>query len=541
MNQYDVIIRNGAVYDGLGGEPFVADVALAGEQIAEIGPNLEAKGALEIDAAGMAVAPGFINMLSWAGEPLLHDGRSQSDIRQGVTLEVMGEAFSFGPITDEMANQEGGVMGRNFDYSYDIPWRTLREYLDHLVELGVSCNVASFVGTHTLRINVMGFDDRLPTADEMEQMKSLVRQAMAEGAVGMSAALVYPPAGFAKTEELIELCKVVAEYDGVYITHLRSEGDSFLEAIDEFLTICREAKVRGEIYHLKAAGHNNWYKMDEAFKKIEAAQAEGLSVTADMYLYPAGGTGLRFIVPLWAHDGGVDALLERLNDPKIRKQLKKEMGEPSADWENFWAAVKSPADILIAQCNDPELRHLNGKSIQEIADERGVAPIDAALDLIIEDKGNTSAIYFMMSEENIEKQIKQPWVSFDSDAGSIAPEDPFLRGTPHPRTYGNFARLLGKYVRDRKVIPLEEAVRKLTSFPAEVLRLKDRGRLAAGYRADVVIFDPNTITDHATFAEPHQYSTGVRDVFVNGKAVLRDGEHTNARPGQVAELVPLTK
>ncbi|MFK7800811.1 MAG: amidohydrolase family protein [Anaerolineae bacterium] len=531
--KYDLIIRNGTVYDGLGGEPFVADVALMGETIAEVGPNLAATADSEIDAAGMAVSPGFINMLSWAGEPLLHDGRSQSDIRQGVTLEVMGEAFSFGPITDEMANQEGGVMGRNFDYSYDIPWRTLREYLDHLTVLGVSCNVASYVGTHTLRINAMGFDARPPTADELEHMKQMVRQAMAEGAVGMSAALVYPPAGFAKTDELIELCKVVAEYDGVYVSHLRSEGDSFLEALEEFLTILREAKVRGEIYHLKAAGHNNWHKMDEAFKMIEAARAEGLTVTADMYLYPAGGTGLRFIVPLWAHDGGVEALLKRLKDPATREKIKEEMVKPSADWENFWAAAESPAGIFIAQCNDPNLRHLNGKSIQEIADARGVEPIDAALDLVIQDNGNTSAIYFMMSEENIEKQIKQPWVSFDSDGGSIAPEPPFINSMPHPRTYGNFARLLGKYVREREVISLQEAVRKLTNFPASVLGFKGRGQLKAGYQADVVIFDPDTVADHATFTEPHQYSTGVRDVLVNGVAVLRDGEHTNARPGQV--------
>ncbi len=534
MESYDLIIRNGTVYDGLGGAPFVADIALEGELIAHIGPNLAGTAELEIDAKDMAVAPGFINMLSWAGEPLLHDGRSQSDIRQGVTLEVMGEAFSFGPITDEMANQEGGVMGRNFDYSYEVPWRSLREYLDHLVDLGVSCNVASYVGTHTLRINVMGFDDRPPTAEELEQMCQLVRESMEGGAVGMSAALVYPPAGYAKTDELIALCKVVAEYDGVYVSHLRSEGDSFLEALDEFLTILREANVRGEIYHLKAAGHANWHKMDKAIKMIEAAQADGLDVTADMYLYPAGGTGLRFIVPLWAHDGGVDALLERLKNPATRERIKAEMGVASADWENFWAAVQSPADILIAQCNNPDLRHLNGQSIQEIADARGVAPIDAALDLIIEDGGNTSAIYFMMTEENIEKQIKLPWVSFDSDAGSIAPEAPFLNSTPHPRTYGNFARLLGKYVRDRQVIPLQEAVRKLTSFPAEVLHLKGRGQLSAGYKGDIVIFDPESVQDHATFADPHQYSTGVRDVLVNGTLVLQNAEHTNARPGQVA-------
>lgn len=539
MNVYDTIIRNGTVYDGLGGEPFVADVAVTGEKIAAIGPKLDGTAALEIDAAGMAVAPGFINMLSWAGEPLLYDGRSQSDIRQGVTLEVMGEAFSFGPLTDEMANQDGGVTGRNFDYSYDVPWRTLREYLDHLVAKGVSCNVTSFVGTHTLRINVMGHDDRPPTADELAHMKQLVRQAMAEGAVGMSAALIYPPAGFAKTDELIELCKVVAEFDGVYITHLRSEGDSFLEAVDEFLTILREANVRGEIYHLKAAGPHNWHKMDTAIKKIEAAQAEGLSVSADMYLYPAAGTGLRFIVPLWAHDGGVDTLIARLKDPATREQIKKEMVEPAANLENFWIAVQSPADILIAKCLTPELRHLNGRSIQSIADERGIDPIDAALDLIIEDGGNTAAIYFMMSEENIEKQIKLPWVSFDSDAGSITPEEPFTLSAPHPRTYGNFARLLGKYVRDRQVIPLQEAVRKLTSFPASVLRVQDRGQLTVGYQADVVVFDPHTVADHATFADPHQYSTGVRDVFVNGTAVLRDGEHTGELPGQVAELVPL--
>ncbi|MFT5193614.1 MAG: N-acyl-D-amino-acid deacylase [Cellvibrionaceae bacterium] len=536
MNLYDVIIRNGTVYDGLGGDPFVADVALTGDTIAEIGPNLAGMADLEIDAAGLAVAPGFINMLSWAVESLLHDGRSQSDIRQGVTLEVMGEAFSFGPITDEMAAKEGGLMGNNHDYYYDVPWRSLREYLDHLVERGVSCNVTSFIGTHTLRRYVMGADDRPPTAEELEKMCQLVRQAMAEGAVGMSAALVYPPAAFAKTDELIALCKVVAEFDGVYISHLRSEGDSFLEALDEFLTILREANVRGEIYHLKAAGHTNWHKMDEAIKKIEAAQAEGLDVTADMYLYPAGGTGLKSIVPLWAHDGGNEALIKRLKHPVTRGQIKQEMDVVSKDWENFWAATRSPADILISQIVDPDLKHLIGKSIQEIADLRGTTPKDAALDLLIEDNCGTMAIYFMMSEENIEKQIKLPWVSFDSDAGSVAPEGAFLKSNPHPRTYGNFARLLGKYVRDRQVIPLQEAVRKLTSFPAAVLKLKDRGQLAAGFKGDVVVFDPETIADHATFAYTHQYATGVRDVFVNGTIVLQDGEHTDARPGQVVVL-----
>ncbi|MEM8860262.1 MAG: amidohydrolase family protein, partial [Chloroflexota bacterium] len=346
-------------------------------------------------------------------------------------------------------------------------------------------------------------------------------------------ALIYPPAGFAKTDELIELCKVVAEFDGVYISHLRSEGNSFLEALDEFLTILREAKVRGEIYHLKAAGKNNWHKMDQAIEKIEAAQAEGLSVAADMYLYPAMGTGLRFIVPMWAHDGGVDSLIERLKDPATRERIKAEMSEPESKWENLWGGVQSPSDILIAACNDPELRHLNGKSIQELAGERGLDPLDAVLDFIIEDNGNTSAVFFAMTEENIEKQIKLPWVSFDSDGGSIAPEGVFLNSTPHPRTYGNFARLLGKYVREQQVIPVQEAIRKLTSFPADVLHLEGRGQLAAGYKADIVIFDPDSVQDHATFANPHQYSTGVQDVFVNGTLVLHNGEHTNARPGQV--------
>ncbi|MEM7801415.1 MAG: D-aminoacylase [Chloroflexota bacterium] len=529
--KHDLIIRNGTIYDGLGGDPFEGDIAISGGQIQEIGPSISDSGQEEIDAHGLAVSPGFINMLSWACEALIIDGRSQSDIRQGVTLEVMGEGYSYGPFTDEMAAahlERRGNKGR-----YEVTWRTLRQYLDFLVNKGVSCNVASFVGSGTLRVHAIGYDDREPSADELNLMRDLVRQSMAEGAVGLSAALVYPPASFAKTEELIALCQVVSEFDGLYISHLRSEGDAFLEGIDELFDICRAADVRGQIYHLKAAGKDNWHKMDAAIAKVEAARAAGREITADMYLYPAGGTGLRSITPGWAQDGGVGRLIERLKDPETRAKIKAEMHQPSTEWENFWRMAGDPARIQISHTQKPELRHLIGQTIAEIAAERGTAPDETALDLLVEDGGLTSAVYFMMTEENIEKQVALPWLSFDSDASSQAPEGVFLESSTHPRAYGNFARLLGRYVRDKQIIPLEEAVRKLTSFPAQTLRIKDRGRLAPGYWADVAIFDPATIQDHATFAEPQQFSTGVRDVIVNGVPVLRDGEHTNAMPGRV--------
>jgi N-acyl-D-amino-acid deacylase len=527
---HDVIIRNGTIYDGNGGAPFKGDVAISGDSVAAIGDLGNAKATREIDAKGLAVAPGFVNMLSWANESLIHDGRSQSDIRQGVTLEIMGEGESMGPLNDAMKKD---MVSQQADIKYDVPWTTLGEYLDHLVRRGVSCNVASFIGATTARIHEVGYADRAPTPAELERMCNLVRRAMEEGALGVASSLIYAPAFYAKTDELIALSKAAAEHRGIYISHLRSEGNSFLEALDELLTIAREAKIPAQIYHLKAAGRDNWPKMDEAIRKVEAARAAGLKITADMYSYIAGQTGLDASMPPWVQEGGYNAWVERLRDPKIRERVKREMNTPSNDWENFFLATGSPEKILLVGFKNPKLKPLTGKTLAEVSKVRGTSPEDTAMDLVIEDGSRVSTVYFLMSEENVKKQLKLPWVSFDSDAASMTPEGAFLKSNPHPRAYGNFARLLGKYVRDEKVISLKEAIRRLTSFPCDTLGIQRRGRLQKGHFADVVVFDPSRIQDHATFDKPHQYSTGVVHVFVNGVQVLRDGEHTGAKPGRV--------
>ena len=514
---YDVIIRGGTIYDGGGGEPYTADLALAGDTIAAIGDLDTLTARLEIDAAGLAVAPGFINMLSWADESLIQDGHSQSDIRQGVTLEVMGEGWSMGPLNEKMKAEKLESQG---DIKYDIIWTTLGEYLQHLEDRGVSTNVASFVGGETIRIHEVGYEDRPPTADEMDRMKALVRQAMEEGALGLGTYLEYVPSSFASTEELIELAKVVAEYDGMYSSHIRHEGDDIFPALDEFFTIVRDAGVHGEIYHLKASRKQNWYKLDEVIRRIESARAEGLPVTADMYTYRAFATSLYIFFPAWVQEGGHQAWVERLKDPVVRQRLKAELN------------IMPPEDILLVGFKNEKLRHLTGKTLAEIAADRSTDPIETMMDLIIEDDSGIDIVGFAMSEENVRKKIALPWMSFCSDAGSLAPEPPFTNSQPHPRAYGSFARLLGKYVREEQLVSLEEAVRRLTSFPAANLRLKGRGTLASGYFADVVVFDPATITDHATFEQPHQYATGVLDVFVNGEQVLKDGEHTGATPGR---------
>ncbi|HLV34930.1 MAG TPA: D-aminoacylase [Spirillospora sp.] len=531
--QYDIILRNGTIYDGSGAPPVTGDVAISGDQIAMVGQlDSDARGAAEIDAQGLAVAPGFINMLSWSTESLIEDGRSQSEIRQGVTLEVMGEGVSMGPLNDAMkATGPGSYMAQG-DIHYDIEWTTLGEYLEWLEKRGVSCNIASFVGSSTLRIYTIGYDDRPPTSDEMEAMKRLLRQAMEEGAMGLSAALIYTPAYYASTDELIELAKVVAEYDGMYISHIRSEGKAFLEALDEFLEIAEAAKVHAEIYHLKAAGQSNWNKMDEAIRRIEAARARGLPVTADMYPYPFSGTGLDACIPPWAHEGGHDAIIARLKDPATRERIKAEMTSPADVWENMYAE-NSPANILLAGFQQEHLKHLQGRTLLEVMEMRGdESPKDTLIDLLIEDDSRIFTMYFSMSEDNLRRQIALPWVSFCSDAESQAPEGVFLNTIPHPRAYGAFARVLAKYVRDEGIIPLEEAVRRLTSFPAQNLRLERRGLLEPGYYADVVVFDPARIQDHATPQKPHQYATGMKHVFVNGVQVLADGEHTGAKPGR---------
>ncbi len=533
MSKYDVVIRGGTIYDGSGNPGFVGDIAVDGQYILAIGAPGTLAGELEIDATGLAVAPGFINMLSWAVESLIVDGRSQADIRQGVTLEVVGEGFSMGPLSEAMkAAQPNGILG-NKEIQYDVEWTTLGEYLEFMVRKGISPNIASFVGTSTLRIHTVGYDDRPPTPEELEKMCELAEQAMREGAVGLSSALIYPPASYAKTDELIAMAKVVGAYNGLYISHLRSEGKFFLQALDEMLTISREAKIRAEIYHLKAAGHENWSKMDDVIRVVEAARASGEEITADMYMYPAGGTGLEACIPSWAHDGGEEALLARLRDPEARERIKLDMNTPSEEWENMWLEAASPEKILLAGFTTEALKPLTGKTLAQVAAMRGTTPEDTLMDLIVEDEARIFTIYFTMSEDNIRKQVALPWVSFCSDAESMSPEGVFLKTNPHPRAYGNFARLLGHYVRDEKLLTLEEAVRRLTSFPARALRIQKRGMLQAGNFADIVIFDPDKVQDHATFEDPHHFSTGMVHVFVNGTQVLKDGEHTGALPGQV--------
>lgn len=528
--EYDVVIRGGTIYDGSGSPPFVGDVAIRGDTIAAVGSVGDARGRVEINAAGLAVAPGFINMLSWATESLIADGRSQSDIRQGVTLEVFGEGWSMGPLNERMKRE---MLERQGDIKYDIPWTTLGEYLEYLVRRGVSTNVASFVGATTIRIHVLGYENRPPTPEELERMRQLVRQAMEEGALGVGSSLIYAPAFYASTDELIELCKVATEYGGLYISHIRSEGNRLLEAIDELIRIAREAKIPAEIYHLKAAGRANWPKLEEAIRRIEAARAEGLRITANMYPYTAGATGLNAAMPPWVQEGGHRAWIERLKNPAIRERVKREMRTPTDQWENLYLMAGSPENVLLVGFKNEALKPLTGKTLAEVARLRGKSPEDTIIDLVIEDDSRVDTVYFLMSEENVKRQIALPWVSFGSDAESLAPEGVFLKSNPHPRAYGTFARVLGRYVRQEKVIPLEEAIRRMTSLPAENLKLDRRGRLKVGYFADVVVFDPAKIQDHATYERPHQYATGVLHVFVNGVQVLKDGEHTGATPGRV--------
>lgn len=527
---HDLVIRNAKVYDGSGQPPITADIAVDGDTIARIGKLSDAKGKVEIDANGLAVAPGFINMLSWATETLLVDGKSQSDIRQGVTLEIFGEGKSMGPLNDSMKQE---MRERQGDLHFDIAWTTLGEYLEHLVRRGVSPNVASFVGATTVRIHEIGHADRAPTPAELARMENLVSQAMEEGALGLGSALIYAPAFYARTEELTALSRVAARYGGIYISHLRSEGARFLEALDELIQIARDAGIPAEVYHFKAAGRPNWDKVDAAIKKIEAARADGLRVTANMYNYTAAATGLDAAMPPWVQEGGNKAWAQRLRDPAIRARVKLEMRTPTDKWENFYVAAGSPENIIVIGLQNQQLKPLIGKTLAEIAKLWDCSPEDAAMDLVIQDDSRVESAYFLMSEDNIRKQLRLPWMSFASDAPSLAPEGAFLRSNPHPRAYGNVARLLGRYVRDERVIRLAEAIRRLTSLPATNLRLDRRGALKEGYFADIVVFDPAAIQDHATYDQPHQYSTGVRHVFVNGTQVLKDGEHTGATPGRI--------
>jgi N-acyl-D-amino-acid deacylase len=526
---YDLVLRGGTVYDGSGGKPFVGDVAVNGDRIAAVGNLGNARGKREVDARGLAVSPGFVNMLSWATESLLVDGRAQSDVRQGVTLEVMGEGGSMGPLNDAMKKETVEQQG---DVKYPVTWTTLGEYLDQLAARGIAPNVASFVGATTVRIHEVGYANRPPTPEELARMRGLVDQAMEEGALGVGSSLIYAPAFYAGTDELVALCEEAAKYDGMYISHMRSEGNRLLEAMDELIDISRRAKLPAEIYHFKAAGQQNWGKLDAAVKKVEDARAAGLKITADMYTYTAGATGLDAAMPPWVQEGGLEAWIGRLKDPATRARVKKEMDTPTDAWENFFTAAGPDRILLVAFKND-KLKPYTGKTLAEISRLRGTPPEETAMDLVIEDDSRVGTIYFLMSEDNVKKEIALPWVSFGSDAEAPSAEGVFLRSSAHPRTYGNVARLLGHYVRDEKVIPLEEAVRKLTSLPATNLKIRERGLLKPGYFADVVVFDPARIADHATYDKPHQYATGVRQVFVNGVQVLKDGEPTGAAAGRV--------
>lgn len=531
--EYDVIIRQGTVYDGSGAEGRVTDVGINGDTIAAIGDLSKAVGKKEIDARGLAVAPGFINMLSWAVETLIIDGNSQSDIRQGVTLEVFGEGGSMGPINEEMRKGMLDDMRRNPDYAYDIDWTTLDEYLQSLVKRGISPNVASFIGATTVRIHELKYDNRLPNEEELARMQDLVRKAMEDGALGVGSSLIYAPANYSSTEELIALNKVAAEYGGMYITHMRSEGNGIFGAVDETIRIAREAGLPAEIYHLKMAGSENWNKLDSVLAMIDAANKSGIKITADMYTYRAGATGLDAAMPPWLQEGGLQEWIKRMKNPQIRKKALAEMRKPSDQWENLLLMSGGAENVLLLGFANDSLRQFTGKTLAEVAEIYGKSPEETAMDLVMADSTRVGTAYFMMSEENIKRQIALPYLSFGSDAGSPAAEGVFLKSNDHPRAYGNFARLLGKYVRDEKVIPMKEAIRKLTSLPASNLKIKKRGTLTPGYYADVVAFDPEKIQDHATFEQPHQYSTGMVHVFVNGEQVLADGEHTGARPGRV--------
>jgi N-acyl-D-amino-acid deacylase len=527
---YDVVIRGGTIHDGSGAGGREGDVAIRGDSIVLVGNVPEGSGRTEVDARGLVVAPGFVNMLSWATEALLVDGRGMSDVKQGVTLEVFGEGVSMGPLNPAMKRQMVADQG---DLKFAVPWTTLGEYLDHLERKGVSVNVASFVGATTVRMHELGEVDRAPTPAELARMQALVRRAMEEGALGVGSSLIYAPAFYAKTDELVALMQAAAPYGGMYISHMRSEGTRLIEAVDELLEIARRSGAPAEIYHLKAAGEANWGKLPQVIAKVDSARRAGMAITADMYTYTAGATGLDASMPPWVQEGGYQAWAERLRDPTIRARVAAAMRTPATDWENLYAGVGSPERILLVGFKSEKLKPLTGKTLAEVARMRGTSPEETAMDLVVEDGSRVGTVYFLMSEDNVRRQVALPWMSFGSDAEASATEGAFLKSSTHPRAYGNFARLLGRYVRDERALPMADAIRRLTTLPAENLKLVRRGALKAGYFADVVVFDPATIRDHATFDQPHQYATGMRHVWVNGVQVLKDGEHTGAKPGRV--------
>jgi N-acyl-D-amino-acid deacylase len=528
---YDLVIRNGVVYDGSGAPPKRVDVAINGDRVVALLPaGAHADARAVVDAHGRAVAPGFINMLSWSTESLIADGRGVSDTKQGVTLEVFGEGWSMGPLTPAM---KATALKRQSDIKYPIEWTTLGEYLDYLQRRGITPNIASFVGATTVRIHELGEADVQPDAAQLQRMQDVVRAAMREGALGVGASLIYPPAFYARPAELIALSKAAAELGGGYVAHMRSEANKLLEAIDETIAIGRATGQRVEAYHLKAAGERNWPKMVQAIARIEAARAAGVQASANMYTYTAGATGLSASLPPWVENGGHEAMIRRLKDPATRARVIAEMKVPSNDWENLRLLAGGAERVLFLGFKNDKLKPMTGKTLAEVVGQRGTAVEDTILDLIIEDDSRVETAYFLMSEDNVELGLKQPWVSLGSDAESSAPEGVFLKSSTHPRAYGNFIRFLGHYARDRKLMPLEQAIHRLSGLPAHNWKLKDRGCLAVGCYADIVVFDPATIADHATYAQPQQYATGVSEVFVNGVLVLHDGEHTGATPGRV--------
>jgi N-acyl-D-amino-acid deacylase len=526
--QYDKIIRGGTIHDGLGNVGIIGDVAINADRIMAVGNLGTAKGTEEIDATGLVVSPGFINVLSWGVTSLIQDGRGMSDIKQGVTLEVFGEGTSMGPLNAKMKDDNIRNQG---DIKFDIPWTTLGEYLSYMENKGISPNVASFVGATTLRIHEIDHENRLLTDEEIRRMQQNVIDAMNEGALGVGSSLIYAPASYSDTNELIALNKAASVCGGSYISHIRSEGNLVGEAVDELITIAREANIPAEIYHLKMAGKDNWDKLDAIIMKIEQARSEGLKITANMYSYTAGATGLDAMIPPWIQEGGIDGWIANMKTPGLRAKAINEMRDPNSPWENLGTGSGYENVILIGFKN-PELRHLTGKSLLEVAKMRGTSPEETAMDLVTEDNSRVGTIYFMMSEQNIIKKLQLPWVSFGSDAGTPATEGVFLNTSTHPRAYGNFARVLGKYVRDENIIPLNEAIRRMTSLPASNLKLKDRGAIQPGYFADIAIFDPLEIADKATFENPHQYAVGMKHVFVNGEQALRNGEHTGKFSGR---------
>ncbi|MGQ0835356.1 MAG: N-acyl-D-amino-acid deacylase family protein [Gammaproteobacteria bacterium] len=529
MRGFSALVRGGQIYDGLGGPPEEADVGLTGDRITAIGNLSRHHAHVEIDARGLAVAPGFINCLSWATESLLVDSSAESDVRQGVTLEVFGEGSSMGPLTPSMKQD---LIARQGGLRFDIEWTTLGEYLELLERRGVVPNVASFVGATTVRIHELGYANRAPDAAELERMCALVRAAMREGALGVGSALIYAPGAYAGPAELLALASAAAESGGGYITHLRSETNGVLAAVDELLAIAAATRAHAEIYHLKVAGSANWHQLDDVLTRIEATRDEGLDVSANMYPYTAAATGFDAAMPPWVQEGGHEAWLARLRDPAIRARVVREIARPGEQWENLYTAAGSPEHLVLTGFRSDALRRYRGMTLGQVARERSRSPEETIVDLVLEDDSRVIVAYFLMSEDNVRRQLALPWVSLCSDEEALAPRGVFLAQHPHPRAYGSFARFLGRYVRDEKVITLPEAIRRLTSLPARNFRLRDRGRIAPGCCGDVVVFDPRAVADHATYDEPQRFASGVAHVLVNGQIVLRDGEMTGARPGR---------